>query len=404
VKRCVDELAGASLIAIAYPGERGRQIRKHYISGAAEGLRNELDRCFFGDVSLNHQHVRREDRGEVTKIDADDPSPVPDPSSRDLQPATGPTAEVENAISCLQKPTIEILELECRTGAQSLRLGLAVETILSLVRQRANPIENASPCLLPRPPYDGLMSRDDEEDGDSQPFNAPFRHLGKLVGPLPNPVRRVEPKPRSAPKSAAPRPSPSAGDDLDLFEAAVRGVVPIPANERRRVAPARPPAASSAVRRDEDAALAELADLVAGVAAFDISDTEEHVEGTVVGLDPRILRRLRAGEFAYQGHLDLHGMIADEAKSAVQEFVFRSMVPGHRCVLLVHGRGRNSPDQRPVLKDRLKDWLTHGEIGRRVLAFSTARPYDGGSGAMYVLLRRERRDKRHFRTLVGAKS
>jgi DNA-nicking Smr family endonuclease len=246
------------------------------------------------------------------------------------------------------------------------------------------------------------MSRDDdEENGDSRPFNAPFRHLGKLVGPLPSPVRRVESKPQSAPKSAAPRSSPSAGDDLDLFEAAVRGVVPIPANESRRVAPARPPAAPSAVRREEDAALA---DLVAGVAAFDISDTEEHVEGTVVGLDPRILRRLRAGEFAYQGHFDLHGMTAGEAKSAVQEFIFRSMVAGHRCVLLVHGRGRNSPDQRPILKDRLKDWLTHGELGRRVLAFSTARPYDGGSGAMYVLLRRERRDKRRFRTLVGAKS
>ncbi len=158
------------------------------------------------------------------------------------------------------------------------------------------------------------------------------------------------------------------------------------------------------MRREDDAALAELADLVAGVAAFDISDTEEHVEGTVVGLDPRILRRLRAGELAYQGHLDLHGMTADEAKRAVQEFIFRSMVAGHRCVLLVHGRGRNSPDQRPVLKDRLKDWLTHGELGRRVLAFSTARPYDGGSGAMYVLLRRERRAKRPFRTLVGAKS
>jgi len=248
------------------------------------------------------------------------------------------------------------------------------------------------------------MSRDDEESEDPRPFNAPFRDLGKLVGPLPNVARRGAPKPQPAPKRAAPPPSPSAGEDLDLFEAAVRGVVPIPANERRRVAPARPPAAPSAVVREEDAALAELADLVAGIAAFDISDTEEHVEGIVVGLDPRILRRLRAGEFAYQGHLDLHGMTADEAKPAVQEFIFRSMVAGHRCVLLVHGRGRNSPDQRPILKDRLKDWLTHGELGRRILAFSTARPYDGGSGAMYVLLRRERRNKRPFRTLVGAKS
>ena len=80
------------------------------------------------------------------------------------------------------------------------------------------------------------------------------------------------------------------------------------------------------------------------------------------------------------------------------------MTVGRRCVLIVHGRGRNSPDQRPVLKDAVKLWLTRGELGRRVLAFSTARSYDGGSGAMYVLLRRERRKKAPFRTLSGAKS
>jgi DNA-nicking Smr family endonuclease len=124
----------------------------------------------------------------------------------------------------------------------------------------------------------------------------------------------------------------------------------------------------------------------------------------VVGLDPRLVRRLRGGEFAYQAHIDLHGMTADEAKPAVTSFILRAMVAGHRCVLVVHGRGRNSPDQRPVLKDRLKHWLTRGELGHRVLAFSTARSYDGGAGAMYVLLRRERRGKKAFTTLDGAKS
>jgi DNA-nicking Smr family endonuclease len=250
------------------------------------------------------------------------------------------------------------------------------------------------------------MSRDsDEEIGAAPPFNAPFRGLAKLLGPLPSATRQAASKPQPAAKRAARPPAPAApADDLHLFEAAVHGVVPIPREERRRVAPSRPSPPPSTVLREDDAALAELADLVAGVAAFDISDTEEHVEAMVVGLDPRVLHRLRAGEFAYQAYLDLHGMTVAEAKQVVRQFVLRSMSAGHRCVLLVHGRGRNSPDQRPILKDRLKDWLTHGELGRRVLAFSTARPYDGGSGAMYVLLRRQRRGKRPFRTLVGAKS
>jgi DNA-nicking Smr family endonuclease len=63
-------------------------------------------------------------------------------------------------------------------------------------------------------------------------------------------------------------------------------------------------------------------------------------------------------------------------------------------VLLIHGRGRNSPGQVPVLKDRLKMWLTRSKLAKIILAFSTARQHDGGPGALYVLLRRERDRKR----------
>ncbi len=144
--------------------------------------------------------------------------------------------------------------------------------------------------------------------------------------------------------------------------------------------------------------------LIAGTTRFDVSETDEHVEGMVVGFDLRTLRKLRAGEFSYQAHVDLHGMTADEAKAAVRQFVVDSVRHGRRCVLVIHGRGLKSRDRRPVLKDGLKHWLTRGELGRVVLAFSTARACDGGNGAMYVLLRRERRAKRPFVTLEGAKS
>jgi len=246
------------------------------------------------------------------------------------------------------------------------------------------------------------MARRDAPGNDAPPFNSPFRDLGRRLGPLPD---RAKGAPRAErPAAGAPAAPAATENEAELFRAAVRGAVPIPANARDRAGATRPRVSTKGPVREDVAALAELNDLVAGVASFDISDTEEHVEGMVLGLDPRVLRRLRAGEFAHHAHLDLHGMTAEEAKQAVREFVLRSMVVGRRCVLIVHGRGRNSPDQRPVLKDRLKHWLTHGELGRRVLAFSSARPYDGGSGAMYVLLRRERRGKQPFRTLDGAKS
>jgi DNA-nicking Smr family endonuclease len=249
------------------------------------------------------------------------------------------------------------------------------------------------------------MSRRKEPGEDSAAFHTPFRKLADLVGPLPQATpAEPPPAPRSklSPRKAAPVVAEEDADEL--FRAAVTGVVPIPLEERNHAGGRLPIPPANAALRDDAEALAELSDLVAGITAFDVSDTDEHVEGMVIGLDPRIVRRLRAGEFASQAHFDLHGLTADEAKPAVLEFVRRSWTAGLRCVLLIHGRGRNSPDRRPVLKDALKRWLTRGDLGKLVLAFATARACDGGSGAMYVLLRRERHGKRPFRTLEGAKS
>jgi DNA-nicking Smr family endonuclease len=155
---------------------------------------------------------------------------------------------------------------------------------------------------------------------------------------------------------------------------------------------------------DEDAeALAELSDLVAGNGNFDISDSTEYVEGAVIGLDARILRRLRRGEFAYRAMIDLHGMSAAAARVEVERFVMNALADGHRAVLIVHGRGHNSKDNVPVLKERLKSWLARGRIGRSILAFTSARPADGGAGALYVLLRRRRGPREPIAVFEGAK-
>jgi len=165
-----------------------------------------------------------------------------------------------------------------------------------------------------------------------------------------------------------------------------------------------PPAAPARTRTDPDAeALAELCDLVAGTTPFDLSDSDEYVEGAMVGVDARLLRRLRSGDFALQGHIDLHGMTTEEARPAVDRFLAQAHVDGKRCVLIVHGRGRNSKDQIPVLKRSLVRWLARGQSARQVLAFTSARPCDGGAGAVYVLLRRLRHVKRPIRVTEGAK-
>jgi DNA-nicking Smr family endonuclease len=114
------------------------------------------------------------------------------------------------------------------------------------------------------------------------------------------------------------------------------------------------------------------------------------------------LTQLRRGEFSVQAHLDLHGMIQPDAKEALTNFIIDSVRKGRRTVLIVHGRGLRSPGGLPVLKHAAAQWLSHGIAGGYVLAFATARPSDGGAGAVYVMLRRERR-RAKFDVLQGAK-
>ena len=224
-------------------------------------------------------------------------------------------------------------------------------------------------------------------DQGGKALNAPFADLGKQL--------------RALPKPAPPRPAPRA-EEPDLFAHAMEGVVPLPRERAARVDGPAPAGAARPPVSEEAEALAALSDLARGAARFDISDTREYVEGAIVGLDPRVLRRLRRGDFAWQDHLDLHGMTSATARVAVDRFLAESVALGHRCVLIVHGRGRNSKDQTPVLKERLKSWLARGRAARIVLGFTTARPCDGGAGALYVLLRRDRR-RRPIRVTEGAK-
>ncbi len=217
-----------------------------------------------------------------------------------------------------------------------------------------------------------------------KPFNNPFAglklKLDEAKARKPSPPARQEKK----------RSEPTGGDDdAALFLQAVGEVDPVRGGRKGLAPPKEPPSAASLRIIDgEYEALTQLAELVTGEGEFDLADSDEFIEGSAPGLDPKILRRLRGGEYAVQAHLDLHGMVRGEAKQALEQFIHGARLKGHRCVLVVTGRGLHSKDQIPVLKAGVQAWLSHGRIGRQVLAFASARPQDGGSGAVYVLLRR----------------
>jgi DNA-nicking Smr family endonuclease len=236
----------------------------------------------------------------------------------------------------------------------------------------------------------------------SAPFHAPFEGLAKVVRARPPAATPAPKRDTVDAQRATPLRAPNGEDDAASFAAAMADVRRLGAVSRVD-APA-PAALTTRVTIDEDAeTVAVLSDLVTGNGDFDISDSTEYVEGAVIGFDPRVLRRLRRGEFAYQAMIDLHGMSAATARVEVERFVTQALGAGHRTVLIVHGRGRNSKDNVPVLKERLKSWLARGRVGRAVLAFTSARPAHGGTGALYVLLRRRRGPKEPITVFEGAK-
>ena len=228
------------------------------------------------------------------------------------------------------------------------------------------------------------------ESAEPPPLNNPFaaarKQLQELVVPkLPEkkPVPRVVARPAAPPPPAEPELS-----DAELFRQEMFGISRITTAVSGREKPIERER-EVLIRQSEDAeAYAQLSDLVSGLGTFDISDSDEYIEGLATGLDRRLLGRLRRGDYAVQGHVDLHGLTREEARERVEQFMHESRLKGHRCILIIHGRGLNSKDQIPVLKEAVRVWLVRGRLSRNVLAFATARPTDGGAGAVYVLLRR----------------
>ena len=103
------------------------------------------------------------------------------------------------------------------------------------------------------------------------------------------------------------------------------------------------------------------------------------------GLSKADFRRLRKGQFSVRAELDLHGHNAEQAKSAVMSFLNNCLEQQIRCVRIIHGKGLRSSASGPVLKPLVERMLRQRD---EILGFSSARPVDGGSGAVYVLLKK----------------
>ncbi len=181
-------------------------------------------------------------------------------------------------------------------------------------------------------------------------------------------------------KRPAPPPDPA---DAELFRSAIGPVRELSAPPE---APKTPKPAPLPRQREADDAQALIDSRLHPFDFVDAAygDTAEYLKD---GLPPRVLRKLKRGQYSVQDEIDLHGMNAVLAERVVREFLQESRRRERYCVRIVHGKGLRSEGEGPVLK-----LLTERLLRQRadVLAFASARAAQGGTGALTVLLARRR--------------
>lgn len=174
---------------------------------------------------------------------------------------------------------------------------------------------------------------------------------------------------------------PSKPDSL--FRDATRDVKPLKTPSRStglRQSRPKPKPGAKFTRADQQAVLRESLETPDDPT---LVESGEEIAFKRPGVPETLLKRLRRGHFKVDAELDLHGLTSPQARAELRDFIVNELSRGSHCVRIIHGKGRGSGPRGPVLKNVVNICLRRMDV---VVAFGSARPLDGGSGAVYVLL------------------
>lgn len=258
-----------------------------------------------------------------------------------------------------------------------------------------------------------MMSLNDDEDdelnlfkqavADARPIKSSgvVQHAVKKPQPIPRQIHQEENKPSAESRrdiqlqsyqketneellhlfNAMPI-SDKKDEELSLFKQAVAGARPLKTDRITQRPIKKPKPIPQQFQQDEHQALADsLSDHY--IPSYEL-ETGEELLYIRDGHSPIILSKLRRGHWVIQKHIDLHGLVSDEARAYVSSFISDCKKRGIRCIRIVHGKGLGSRNKEPVLKNKLRGWLMQKD---EVIAYAQAKPEDGGSGAVIVLLK-----------------
>ncbi len=171
-------------------------------------------------------------------------------------------------------------------------------------------------------------------------------------------------------------------DDFNLFQQEMSGVKKIESKNIKEASKPKPkPIPLSRQQDDRDV----ISQLESDPFCHEYIETGDEIFYFRPGLQQKVIKKLKRGQYSIERELDLHGMTTEQAKNAVNIFFHNCSLHNNRCVLVIHGKGYRTEKKEPILKSMLNGWLRHRSD---VLGFCSARIEDGGTGAIYVLLRK----------------
>ena len=168
---------------------------------------------------------------------------------------------------------------------------------------------------------------------------------------------------------------------MALFREAVGEVRSVPHDRVDSAKPIQAPL----VRHTEDDDRSVMRSLMDELSESDFLETGEHLSYTQPGVQRNVLKKLKTGRYSIQAEIDLHGLYVEEARTELSAFLKAAQQNRKLCVRIIHGKGRKNAERGPRLKPAVNQWL---QRNKNVLAFCSARNNDGGTGAVYVLLKR----------------
>lgn len=180
-------------------------------------------------------------------------------------------------------------------------------------------------------------------------------------------------------------------DDFSLFQAQLRGVKPIKVDQAD-TGKAKLDRAQLAKLR-QNASVREHSTKVDGLSDQFVIDVgpEDPLHWAANGMQEGQMRKLKLGQIAFDGSLDLHGMSVEKARDTLWEFLAEACKLEVRCVRITHGKAVRMDGRKPMIKSHVNTWLRQHP---QVLGFTSCQPKHGGTGAVYVILKRTMMDGR----------